>query len=127
MGADGFPKGLAAALALFALLIIIRALVRCIAAWRRGELAIEIEPRLGYGLLRMLGLLVLAVLYVVLLPKIGYILSLILLIAGVVIYQGQRRYGRIIATAVGSAFAFWLLFVFLLGIPLPIGSLFGGI
>ena len=70
---------------------------------------------------RVFGMLMNGVIYVLVVPWLGYILSIAALIAATVYYQGGGLNRRVAAVAVGSAFALWLLFVRLLHIAHPAG------
>jgi hypothetical protein len=70
----------------------------------------------------MLGMLGIGVVYILLLPWLGYALTLFLLIGAVVLYQGGHA-GRVLFLVMsGAAVFFWLIFVKALGIPLPAGA-----
>lgn len=82
----------------------------------------EAVAPLSRSILRMLGMLGLGVAYVLLLPWLGYALTLFLLIGAVVLYQGGRAGPGLLVVMVGAAAFFWLIFVKFLGIPLPAGA-----
>jgi len=73
------------------------------------------------GLARPLGMLVIGVLYVIVVPWLGYVPTIALLIAGTTYYQGGMMSGRVAITAIAGAIGLWLLFVALLHIPQPAG------
>jgi hypothetical protein len=126
VGADGFPKGLAYMLAGLSLIMIVKSAVLGIRAYTRGEIAMSIDPVFVRTTCRMLGMLAFAVGFLLILPYAGYILTTGLLVLAVALYQGRKLAWPVFATAIGGAVAFWLLFVVVLGIPLPSGSWFGG-
>ena len=70
---------------------------------------------------RIAGLLAIGVLYIALVPSLGYLLSIALLIAATTYYQGGGLNGRVALVALGGAVLFWLLFVRVLSIPQPPG------
>ena len=70
---------------------------------------------------RVAGLLAIGVAYVVVVPWLGYMLSLAALIMATTYYQGGALDRRVIVVAMSGAIVFWLLFVKLLGIPQPAG------
>ncbi len=120
IGARGLPTVLAALLALVALGIMLRGLVP--AAPGKTHAAKEEEPEAPP--LRALGLLLIGALYIPAASFLGYIPAVFLLLLGVVLYEGARPSWRVLAVAAcGTAF-FWLLFVALLGVAQPEGSLF---
>jgi len=134
VGAQGLPKSLAYALAILAVLLILRSL-----AVGRGKAAKREEPQEPTdtaGLrprLRALGMLALGVAYLLIVPYLGYVLSIMGLLLAVSLYvdaglDGDARLGRkaLLFAGVGGVF-FYLLFVQLLNIPLPPGSIWAGL
>jgi hypothetical protein len=70
---------------------------------------------------RVFGMLMNGVIYILVVPWLGYILSIAALIAATVYYQGGGLNRRVAAVAVGGALLLWLLFVRLLHIAHPAG------
>lgn len=112
VGPAGLPKVYAIVLGVLALGQLARA--------RRGAAGGPAVSR--QLLLRVAGLLALGVVYLIAVPRIGYPLSIAILIIGTAYYQGGRLDRRVIAVGVGGAAFLWLLFVQLLGIQYPMGS-----
>jgi putative tricarboxylic transport membrane protein len=77
------------------------------------------EPRQSW---RFLGMLLIGVLYVVVVPWLGYLLSIGLLIGTTAWYQGGSIDRRVILVAASGAVLLWVLFVAFLGVPQPIGA-----
>jgi hypothetical protein len=73
----------------------------------------------GFVLKRAGGALGIGAGYVALVSFLGYWLTLCLLIPAMALYQGQPFSRGLVAISVGGASFFWLLFVWLLGIPMP--------
>jgi putative tricarboxylic transport membrane protein len=71
---------------------------------------------------RFAGMLFIGVLYVAIVPWLGYLPSIALLIAGTACYQGGAINRRVIVVAASGAFLLWLLFVAFLRIPQPPGA-----
>ena len=69
----------------------------------------------------MLGTLALGAAYGVLLPWLGYAVSIGVLLAATAAYQGAGLNRRVVLVAAGGAAFLWALFVWLLGIPQPAG------
>jgi putative tricarboxylic transport membrane protein len=120
VGADGLPKGLAYALGFLSLLLIARSL----AMWRAAEAERpgpqeRAEERRRH--LRAIGMFGLGALYLLLLPWLGYMLSVILLVGAVAWYNGKAPSPTMFAVAVGTGVLFYLLFVRFLGIAQPPG------
>lgn len=123
VGAAGFPKLLAVSLGILSVIRLgqtallarrngwdassIGAGERLLAAWREHRSA--------------LGMLGLGIGYVLLLPILGYALSIALLIASVAIYSGRRPGLELAAVAIGGTAALYIIFVWLLGVRMPEG------
>ncbi len=78
----------------------------------------------GVMLRRAFGVFGIGVGYLAIVPLAGYFLTLALVIASMALYFGERASPRLAVIAVGGAAMFWVLFVRLLGIPMP--GLWGG-
>jgi hypothetical protein len=119
IGAAGLPNTLAALLACLALLLILRGLV--LKPRLAGEPAGEAARETPRAHLRALGMLTLGVAYLVVIPTLGYALSVLLLVGAVALYNHQRPSLRLAVVTILIAVGFYLLFVRLLNIPLPPG------
>jgi putative tricarboxylic transport membrane protein len=122
IGAQGLPKTYAALLAGLSLILIARAAP----AYRTAALpdAPSVTPKRGFerGVAwRVFGMLMNGVIYILVVPWLGYVLSIAALIAATVYYQGGGLNRRVAMVAVGGALFFWLLFVRLLHIAHPAG------
>jgi hypothetical protein len=71
--------------------------------------------------LRVAGMLVIGILYLLVVPLLGYVLSLTGLLAATTYYQGGGLNARVGLVALSGALFFWVLFVAVLGIPHPPG------
>ena len=130
VGADGLPKLLAAVLAFLSLLLIAQSLVlrRSLASpedpdTEDGE---PDTPRRGYILAG--ALLAIALAYVVVLPYLGYAVSVTLLLFAVAAFYGRKPTPGLFAFAVIGGGVLYLIFVQLLGGRMPAGiwpELFG--
>ena len=121
VGAQGLPKTYAALLAMLSIILIARS-----AAQRRFPAAPDTAPvtkaRVTRGVAwRVFGMLMNGVIYILVVPWLGYILSIAALIAATVYCQGGGLNRRVAAVAVGGALLLWLLFVRLLHISHPAG------
>ena len=74
--------------------------------------------------LRALGLLAIGALYVPFAWLFGYVPALVLVIAGVALYEGMSLSWRMAAVVIGGTALFWLLFSTILGVPQPTGVIF---
>lgn len=132
VGADGFPKLLAGSLGVLALLLIGQTLL----ARRRGAkraLSAAAEPPVTRGEgetpmpspgrqhLRAAGMLAIGIVYVAVLETLGFILSTLLLLLAVALYSGRPPTIGMAALAVAGAALLYVLFVRVLGVPLPPG------
>lgn len=70
---------------------------------------------------RAAGLIALGIGYIAILPTLGYLLSIALLLAAVALYNGRRLSIGLGAVVILGAVLLYLMFVQLLGVPLPAG------
>lgn len=130
VGAAGFPKLLAASLGALAIIRLVQTVLTARRAGERispaaGAVTIDKDDQAakanwrGHG--RAAGILVLGIGYVVVLPVLGYLLSLVLLIAAVTLYSGRRPSLGLAAVAVVGAALLYVVFVWLLQVPMPVG------
>lgn len=126
VGATGLPHALAFVLALLGTILIVRALLVARAAAPAEGAAAEDEDEQA-SLPRGIVFLLIGAAYVLLLPFVGYIVATALMIAAVAIYEGAPRTWVIPAAAIGGAVLYWAIFVKLLDVHQPVGSLFQGI
>lgn len=125
--AAGLPKTLAYALGTLAALLILRSLVLMRTTAVEPAPAPSAEPADDakrpalYRHLRAIGMLAFGIGYLLLVPYLGYLLSIIGLMLGVAIYMGARFGAKTAAVAGLGGLFFYLLFVQLLDVPLPDG------
>jgi putative tricarboxylic transport membrane protein len=147
IGPQGLPKAYAVLLAGLSLVLVIRSvphavrlkpdttskppdtasepIVRSVRLQPDIESADSREPAIErHTRWRVAGLLAIGIAYVIVVPWLGYMLSLAALIMATTYYQGgalvvMKR--QVAVIAVSGAVVFWLLFVMLLGIPQPAG------
>lgn len=124
------PKTLAWAMVLFCLLLIGRALLVewfFVSAARKAggpverEVDEEAKSFTKAEHLKAFGILVIGIGYLLILPILGYILSMALLIFVVSVYIGAKAGWYSAGVGVVLAVCYYLLFVRLLSIPLPSG------
>ncbi len=124
IGAQGLPKTYAALLAGLSIILIVRSVVARRIATASAPDATPGTPKPGLqrGVAwRVFGMLMNGVIYILVVPWLGYILSIAALIAATVYYQGGELNRRAAAVAIGGAVLLWLLFVRLLHIAHPAG------
>jgi putative tricarboxylic transport membrane protein len=124
VGATGLPHVLSVILAILAVLLIVRAML--LRRARTAAAAADADDEGDAGLPRAIGFLLLGAVYVFVLPFVGYVAGTALLIGAVALYEGAPRNWVVLAAAVGGAVFYWAIFVKLLGVHQPVGSLFQG-
>jgi putative tricarboxylic transport membrane protein len=120
IGAQAVPKSLAVCLAILSALLIAQDL------WRgrrtAGAVGVEADEASGpYAHLRALGMLLIGVGYLALVATIGYVPAVALLVVATALYLGESWSVRLAVVALGLALLYYVIFVRLLGIPLPPG------
>jgi len=126
VGADGMPKLLAVGLGIFSALLALQTYMGMRAQARLAPKKPPSSPPAdgdhgGVNHLRALGLIGFGVLYILLLPHLGYALSCALMLGGVAVYSGLKPSINALAFAVIGGAVYYLIFVKILGIPLPSG------
>lgn len=122
VGPQGLPLGYAITLGVLSLLLIGTTLL----GRGGGVQTILVATRHAtksdlYAAIRGAGLLLIGVAYVVLLPYLGYIVSIALLLAAIICYIEGRLNRWTIPVAVCGGGAFWIIFVEILQVPQPAG------
>jgi len=121
VGPGGLPRTYGVVLAALSLVLIAQSLGR---VQKDHDRQVQKDPAYGNGnhaLFRVLGLLGIGVVYIAAAPWLGYIVSLAALILATTYYQGGVMSRYVGAVAITGALFFWVLFVFVLGIPQPSG------
>jgi hypothetical protein len=134
VGPAGFPKLLAWSIMALGVILCLQFLL----VWRAsapaaagGNIPDEEDldadaRRSGWvGTRRAAGMLGLGIGYLIVVPYLGYVPSIALLIVATALYQGAAWSWRLPAIAAAGAVVYWLVFVQLLGIPLPAGLIAG--
>ncbi len=135
VNAAAMPKFLAVVLAVLSLILMLKAvLIRPLDQKSEAtdqEAAPEVQEsqqttpgqsRL-YQHLRASGLIMIGIGYMLILPYLGYLLSIALLLIAIALYMGEKLTGRLLMISAGLAVGFQLFFVQLLHIQLPYGIL----
>jgi putative tricarboxylic transport membrane protein len=119
VGAQAVPKGLAIGLGILSALLLVQDLWR---SRRPAGAAVQANEVSGARThLRAAGMLLIGVGYLALVGTIGYVPAVALLVVATALYLGQILSPRLVVLAVGLALFYDLMFVRLLGIPLPPG------
>jgi hypothetical protein len=133
VGPAGFPKVLAYAVIGLGLILCIQSIIairaqRSVAAIPGGAATMG-EGTAGdqidslRGVLKALGMLALGVVYLLIVRWLGYVLSVALLMIAAAVYLGTPFSARVVGIGVAGALVYWVVFVLVLGIPLPPGIL----
>jgi len=134
VGPAGFPKTLAIAMIVLGLILCAQALLAGRAKRVAepapgagdapiGDMADEDRPQGVRSVARAGGMLLLGIGYLLIVRFLGYIPSIALLMIAATLYLGTPFSWRVPAIGVAGALVYWLVFVWLLGIPLPAGRL----
>ena len=119
VGAQAVPKGLALSLAILSALLLAQGLWR---ARRAAAAASDDREAAGtHAHLRAAGMLLIGMGYLVVVNAIGYVPAVALLVLATARFMGRPWSAELILLAVGGDLLYYLLFVRLLGIPLPPG------
>jgi hypothetical protein len=131
VGPQGLPIVYAIVLLCLSLILVVRSLrtIQLAGLARRSPAALGTpepdariqDPHRPFHLTRVAGMLAIGVAYIVLVPWLGYAVTLAGLIFVATWYQGGGASRTTALVAVAGAIVFWLLFVALLGIPQPPG------
>jgi putative tricarboxylic transport membrane protein len=117
IGAHGLPYAYAALLALAAVALALSSLLR--AARERAAPESVDEDRSLIVIGRAAGACAIGVLYLVILPFVGYLIATASLLAVMLRYLGEPLGLRVATIAVAGAIMLWLVFEHVLGIALP--------
>tara|TARA_R110000772_G_scaffold152338_2_gene263096 strand:- start:176 stop:643 length:468 start_codon:yes stop_codon:yes gene_type:complete len=120
VGPAGMPKVLGILMLSLGIILCIQSVVHAIKTNDSGRFEWHGE---GMRLLRALGLLCLAISYLVLVSFLGYIISVAILLALVAAYLGAKLNLRLAFIAGAGALILWAIFVLLLNVPMPSGIL----
>ncbi len=126
VGPQGLPRVYALLLAALSLILIARSLRSAKTQVRNIERTTPEPsesriPNPASRMLRVAGMLFIGVAYIVVLPWLGYLLSVAALITATIYFQGGSINGRSILVALSGAVCLWLLFIWLLRIQYPAG------
>jgi putative tricarboxylic transport membrane protein len=122
IGPQGLPRIYAVLLAALSLILIARSLRRSVSTPEPTHVESRIvNPESRSRAARVIGMLLIGVGYIVVLPWLGYLVSVAALIIATIYFQGGSINGRSILVALSGAAVFWLLFIWLLRIQYPAG------
>ncbi len=124
IGPQGLPKTYAVVLAVLSIVLIARSIRRRANLEPANPEPTNPEPPIPAPrspIPRVIGMLLIGVAYIVVLPWLGYLLSVAALIAATTYFQGGSINRRSILVAISGALCFWVLFIWLLRIQYPAG------
>jgi putative tricarboxylic transport membrane protein len=123
IGPQGLPRTYAVLLAALSLLLIARSVRRPASNPEPSnpEPPNPPIPNPRSPIPRVTGMLLIGIAYILVLPWLGYFLSITALIAVTIHFQGGSFNARSILVALSGAALFWLLFIWLLRIQYPAG------
>jgi putative tricarboxylic transport membrane protein len=111
-----FPKALAVTLAIFSVLLSVRALAGREAPHRAEKIVAEGWIRVGMTLAALAG-------FALVLERLGFLLTTFLLMVLLLRAIEAQRWPKVIAVALATALISYAIFAWLLGVPLPPGVL----
>lgn len=126
VGPSGLPKAYGLIMIALGLAIAGFALFK---SYRERAAGVELENEWldqGKKFIRAGGIVAIGILYILIVPYIGYAPAIAILLFATAFYQGAPRTWRLIAIPLGGGLALWCIFVLLLGVSMPDGILFPG-
>lgn len=122
VGGGGFPRILAVLIIICGLLIGLQHFIKQRAAVKAGS---ESQPLIKItGKVKELALMVVAlILYALLMETIGYVVSTLLLVSGLMYIQHERGVKRLVGTPVAIVAGLYVIFAVILQIRMPAGLL----
>lgn len=123
VGPSGMPKAYGLIMIALGLAIAGGSVIRTIRDRRAGTAPENEWAGQGYKILAASGVLGIGIAYLLLVPFVGYAPGIALLIFATALYQGAPRTWRLIAVSVGGAAGMWCIFVLLLDVSMPRGTL----
>ena len=121
VGAQGLPKAYAIILAALALILIAKSQTPNPKSRSPEPKSQSPKPKAQSPLWRVAGMLGIGIVYILVVPWLGYLLSIAGLIMATTYYQGGAINRVVVLVALGGGVFFWLLFVAMMGIPQPPG------
>lgn len=122
-GAAGLPLIYSYLLGSVAIALIAKQALAKLWSSRRAARATSDANLVGRAVLRSSGMLAIGVAYLLVVPFIGYLLSIICTIGSTAWYQGERLGLRLALISIAGGLVFFLFFVVVLGIDMPPGIL----
>lgn len=121
IGPQGLPKTYAILLAVVSLVVMVRSRARPRTDARPQGTAGASPAVDGRVLWRVAGMLAIGIVYILVAPWLGYLLSIAALILATTYYQGGALNRQVAVVALSGGIFFWLLFVVMMRIQQPPG------
>jgi putative tricarboxylic transport membrane protein len=121
IGAQGLPRMYSFVLAALSFLLILRSLRTPTSRQPQPTEPRTTEPSNHRSAARVAGMLLIGVVYILIVPYLGYLVSVAMLIAVTTYLQGGALNGRTVLVALSGAALFWAVFIWLLRIQYPAG------
>ena len=121
VGAGGVPSAVGALLGIVGAVLLVKAFLKGRAS--ASSVSAPNTPWRSHAM--ALGLLLMLAVYVWLLPRMGYMVSIVAMVAGVAWLAGSRQWRTIFAMALVTGPLLWLVFDRVLQVRMPAG-IFGG-
>ena len=125
VGADALPRGLGFIAGILCLIMLAQTLWPLLKGQYKTEAKPTPEERRKSQIkhLRAAGMLLIGMIYLWAFPYIGWVISIFVLLIATALYSGRPFSGKLLAFGAIVTVSFWLLFVVLLEIPMPLGVL----
>ncbi len=117
VGPAGLPSAYALVLAAIAIIMGLAAGTRIVLRRLRSESASSLK--IGFMLRRAGGVLGIGIGFLLIVTVLGYFLATTVMLAAMLLYEGERPGLRVALAACGGAAVLWLLFDRVLGVPMP--------
>jgi len=121
IGPQGLPTTYAIVLAVFSIVLIARSLRTASREPSNHEPSKHEPANRRRRMVRVAGMLLIGVAYIIVVPYLGYLVSVAMLITATTYFQGGQVNGRTLVVALSGAALFWVLFIWLLRIQYPAG------
>lgn len=118
VGPAGFPKLLGVLMVFLGVVLCIQSLYNYFK--QKASMSEEWHGQ-ARVILRASGMLGMGIIYLLLVKTLGYLISIMLLIFMVALYQGVKPGWRVAIIAIAGAAGLWAIFTLLLGVSMPSG------
>ena len=120
VGPQGLPRTYAVLLGVLSLVLIVKSLRTRVQVSQAAD-SLSPAHRSPSPFWRVAGMLAICIVYILVAPWLGYLLSIAALIMATTYYQGGTISRQVVVVALSGGILFWLLFVVLMRVPQPPG------